>query len=537
MSCRHVLCHVNIFSLLIFGIISILVHFYLTYHLHTNPPMQGQYHTNLDCQNNTSQFVIVSGIDAPSFNASSEDIETQMAKDTTPALPCQYAIRTQSSYLHDDESTFHAHDINRLLAHDLTNRITQVGESIAGLMFPDSAFGFPINDQFVGNFYGSFVSPGGILDPQDFPNDSTTAVFLNRMISTIAHFLDATEQVSLKPLRYFTAVHSTKVLEGHAIRRKPDNMLVRLINGYLRETPLRWCDSQALIEHTREKKPPIRLPETINIKSYLTFCSQPERDYVVSLCITGQGFHIVVTDHVGQIETDIIPFKHNVSTMIFVRMVMGLAFLPDIHLGVDTTITRHEVGKPSNRAFSEEYKPFTYGNGSKPSILLFACSPSLDDQSPTTPVSPDSENEINTISIGRNVYKVMRLLFRTQTLIGRATRAFLVQFPDKRCGVLKDSWITMDREREADFLQGLDIPYGPELVDHCILSNTDIFRKHPIMRSLNHECRQKRRIVTYPAGVHISDFTSLWELMLAFFDVVLCMSHFLLYTRLLFLLF
>jgi hypothetical protein len=419
----------------------------------------------------------------------SGDVERRMTN--TPNLSSQFAIRTQSGYLHDDGSVFDAQRVNELLANDLTNRITRVGESIAGILFPDVAFGFPINDQFVGNFYGSFLSSGGILNSENFYDDKSTAVFLNRMISTIAHFLDATGQVSIKPLRYFTAIHSTKPLQGHSLKRKPDNLLVRLVDGYLRDGPFQWSDALSLVEHTREKKPPKRLAETVSVKSYLTFCCQPERDYVICLCITGEGFHIVMTDHVGMVDTDVIPFHRNFSSMIFIRMVMGLAFLPDTFLGIDTTITRHKDGKRSNITFAEEYKPFDYPNDN-PSIVLLSCSPGLSAHDSlavtSTPVSPDSNNQFSTILVGANVYRVIRLLFRSQTLIGRATRAFLVQFPDGRLGVLKDSWITIERGSEAAFLQGLDIPYGPDIVDHCNLRMTDIFRKSSISPSLSKEC-------------------------------------------------
>jgi protein kinase-like protein len=473
----------------------------------------------------------------------SGDLERQMVN--TNLLPCQYEIRTQSSYFHDDTTVFSAAQLIQLLKNDLTDRVTQVGDNIAGIMFPDSVFGFPINDQFMENFYGSFLTSGGILDPKNFYDDKTTAVFLNRMISTISHFLNATGQVSLKPLRYFSAVHSSQPLPGHQFKRKPDIMLLRLVNGYLPCGPFDWSDLQGLVEHTREKKPPMRLPETVTVKSYLTFCSQPERDYVVSLCIIGDGFHIVMTDHVGQVETDVIAFNSNVGATIFIRMLMGLAFLPDNLLGVDTTMTR-EGRERSNTTFAKTYTHFSYVN-KKPSIQLFGNLPGNNSLAVTstpvstqvsTPVSPavsptvtsttipDSDNNISTISLGSNVYKVIRLLFRSQTLIGRATRAFLVQFPDGRCGVLKDSWITKERGSEASFLSGLDIPYGPDLVDHGILRNTDFSRKYSISPSPKRECREKRRIVTYPAGVHISDFTSLLELIFAFFDIVLCMWDF-----------
>jgi hypothetical protein len=373
-----------------------------------------------------------SGLHHPNINSESSSPLTDMSESnenlslSSPA-PCRYVIRTQSSYLHDDESICDAHHLNRLLGQDLKNRIAQVGESIAEELFPDDAFGFPINDRFVRNFKGSFISTGGILDPKNFYDDNSTAVFLNRMISTITHFLDDTKQVTLKPLRYFTAIHSTKPIGGHAFQRKPDNILVRLIDGYLREAPFRWSDSLALIEHTREKTPPIRMAETVTVKSFLTFCGQPERDYVVCLGITREGFHIAMTDHVGQLETDVIPFRFSSSTTTFFRMVMGLAFLPDTFLGLDTTINRREVGKRSKDSFAVTYKPFKTHGKFKPCLTLLASSPShsADDSVAvtSTQVSPDGDDEISTISIGPNVYRVIRHMIESLLCINKAKTA------------------------------------------------------------------------------------------------------------------
>jgi hypothetical protein len=475
----------------------------------------------------SSPFVTVSMTNQTETRVSSSmlsgdrDFDGQTAKGAAAKIP-SYTLRIQSNRFHDDDSIYSAHEIKKLLKQDLFNRVTEIGDNLAGVMFPDTAFGFPINDQFVENFYGSFLSDSGGLDSANFEDEISTAIYLNRTIATIAHFLNATGQVSLKPLRYFTAANSKKPLEGHSMKRKPDIILVHLIDGYLRDGSLNWQHVQAFIEHTREKSPPQRMPDTVSIKSYLAFCSQPERDFLVCLCITGQGFHIVLTDHVGQVETDLIPFSR---TLVFVRMVMGLVFLPDSLIGTDTTIIRDEPVKHSGITFATEYQHFSYHNP-KPSIVLLAPSFGSSGDNPftvtsiptSTTVSPET---ISTISIGPNVYKVVRILFCAQTLIGRATKVFLVQLPDNRLGVLKDSWITTDRPQEAAFLEGLCIPFGPELVDHCVLRNTNAFRKHPIKQSLNYELREKRRVVTYPAGVHISDFTSLWELIVAFLDIVI----------------
>ena len=100
-----------------------------------------------------------------------------------------------------------------------------------------------------------------------------------------------------------------------------------------------------------------------------------------------------------------------------------------------------------------------------------------------------------------------------------------MDLPDGRLGIIKDSWITTDRPVEANFLDGLDIPFGPQLINHCVLGNTCTFRDNPIRPPAICERREKRRVVTYPAGVHISDFSSLWELMAAMLDVVIGMAY------------
>jgi hypothetical protein len=495
-----------------------------------------------DSQDDISPFISVSDqTDTPDKIQTPATVSIPVSLNgAAPKSP--YTLRIQSNHFYDDQSAHTAEEIKSLIQHDLFGRITQMKEGLlVESMFPDEAFGFPVNEKFVENFYGSFLSESGGLDKANFKNDGeTTEIFLNRTIATIAQFLDATKQVTLKPLRYFSSAFSSKPLSGHQMKRKPDVILVSLIDGSIPDcTNIRWDDVQAFVEHTIESRTPQRLPDTVSVKSYLTFCAQPERDFLVCLCFTGKGFHIVVTDHVGQIETDLIPFS---NSLVFLRILMGLAFLPDNLIGKDATITRHEAGKPSSQAFITVYQPFPY-NIPSPSIKLMAPSspssvgpftvtsiptstPSSSRASGSIGATPTSVSpgKISTISVGRNIYKVDRVLFKSRTLIGRATTVFLVKLPDNRYGVLKDSWITTDRLEEAAFIQGPHIPFGPELVDNCILRNTHTLRGHPMRPSPKSERREKRRIVTYPAGVHISDFTSLWELLVAFLDIVIGME-------------
>jgi Fungal protein kinase len=444
----------------------------------------------------------------------------------------KYEFRVQSCRFCDDNDRYDEKDIEALVRRNIDGRITQVGERLAESLFPDAAFGFPINDQFLSNFFGSFLSTAGLLDATNFLTDQTTCVFFNRMISTIDHFLQATNEpdlANLRPLRYFTALHSTKPVSGSTIKRKPDLILVRLIDGRLREGTMQWHDIQALVEQTRETKPPMRMKETVSSKSYQLFCSQPERDFVINLCITGEGFHIVVADHSGMVETDVIKITQYTSP-VFVRMVMGLAFLPDEFIGVDKTITRNELGIASDKTFQDFYQPYTYNASRDPITLLrnqrrFSNPLAIS----RTPVVEGFDKNISTIRIRDTVYRVFSVIFLAKSFIGRATRAFLVQLPNGTMGVLKDSWIPISRLPESAFLEQLAIPFGPEIIDHCILGNTGTVRSHAIASSALDECREKRRIAIYPAGVHIADFSCLWELMAACLDIVIGKILFLCY--------
>jgi hypothetical protein len=108
-------------------------------------------------------------------------------------------------------------------------------------------------------------------------------------------------------------------------------------------------------------------------------------------------------------------------------------------------------------------------------------------------------------------------------MIGRATRAFLASLPDGKLVVVKDSWVTLDRPREAVFIQDLAFHSCPVLINSTVLQQTGTFRSLAVHRSNVKEIREKRRTVIYPAGVHVSDSSSLWELMAAFLDIALGM--------------
>jgi hypothetical protein len=455
------------------------------------------------------------GSSTPSASWSQTGTPNDMQTPVSSLRNSPISIRLQSQRFQDDKSPFESDQIKKLSKNDLSKRVVEVRpEILAEELFPDHAFGFPINNKFARYFHGSFLSKSGSLQKKDFDKEEKTATFLNKTITTIADLV-AKKGVPLKPLRYFTSDYANKSVAGHVIKRKPDIILLPLVDGFIPEDPVEWADVKAIVELTTESKPPPRMPLTITSKTFITFCTQLDRDFFICLCFTASGFHIVVSDRVGQIETDEIDFSERTT---FLRMVMGLAFLPDSWIGLDESITHKDARKASAQAFLIKYPIHDYSEN-KSTFSHF------DYPSVAANYTQPCRGDVGIISIDSNVYEVVRLLFKSQSLIGRGTTVFLVKLPDGRHGVLKDSWITNDREQEANFLKGLHIPFGPALVDHAVLRDTDTFRQILVGPYEIQEKRQKRRVITYPAGVPISDFSSLWELMVAFLDVVVGMDN------------
>ena len=199
-------------------------------------------------QASTSPFVLVDNM----------EYSTSLSETTTPLTgstnnPNHYVSSILSNHFYNDNTNFGAHKINKLLSCNLQSCVVHVSESIAGYIFPDTNFGFPINDQFLLNFRGSFLSDGCTINHTNFVSKSSMSFFLNQMVSTIFQFLCATKQTSLKPLHYFSAQNATQPVDSHPIKWMPDITLLCLIDGCTQDGHIKWHDIHAMIEHTGKR--------------------------------------------------------------------------------------------------------------------------------------------------------------------------------------------------------------------------------------------------------------------------------------------
>ena len=104
-----------------------------------------------------------------------------------------YASRVQSRRFPDDVSP-QPDNFDKLLLQDLRNHIVQVNSFISFRLFPDNAFGFPLFSTFILQFSGTFLSSDMGINLTNFTDETKTAVFLNRMVSTIWNSLRENNQ-------------------------------------------------------------------------------------------------------------------------------------------------------------------------------------------------------------------------------------------------------------------------------------------------------------------------------------------------------
>lgn len=250
------------------------------------------------------------------------------------------------------------------------------------------------------------------------------------------------------------------------------------------DNTISWVNVKAIGEVTARNTFHRNLKNTIDAKSFILFLTQHDRNFVPTLSFFGDHFLLTITDRESQQFTRILSLRDErpEDVLLFMRILVGLMFCPDHVLGLDTTMVRNK------------------------------------------------KHEIDSIMVEGKAYKVVKLLYSVQSLLGRGTKVWQVEY-DKKYYILKDSWVIASRPLESDVLKALKGTEGiPTIiaggaVEHPELSNngpapvplrTSLFRfsrwaKHP-------NARERRRVVEDPHAAPLSTFKSRLEVCVAFRD-------------------
>jgi hypothetical protein len=313
-------------------------------------------------------------------------------------------------------------------------------------------------------------NPDGSLSSSETP----LANFLNNICEDIRTL------TGKEPTRHWSSHYCNTPLEGSPITRKPDILLID-IN---KRTPTTWSSVRSIAEITTQDSEPKRVANTVTDKSYVILTTQPNRVFVPMLSFWGKfNLRLTVTDRQGQLRSQVLKLGENwrlPDSLNFLRLLIGLCFADKPTIGYDPTMLTDEWDK----------------------VVFIICE-------------------------GRK-FKIVNCIFESQSLVGRATRVWVVEFQNRKY-ILKDAWVEVSRPvPEYDILNGLKgikgisqlFCGGDVCVDGTILS-TGLIRNN--LWGDQNRIRNRRRTVTSSIGAHIASFGSKRELISALRDITISM--------------
>lgn len=342
---------------------------------------------------------------------------------------------------------------------------------LVDVVFPSSVLPFKVDDTFVDKCRDSLGDTkykwchGRVKTSEE-----ELANFLNMLCDAIA------EVSGHEVLRKWDAKYCNTILEGSPIRRKPD---VVLLDRDFAGIP-KWLNVHAIVELTTSYEEHRRIVSTVTDKTYIILGVQPNRIFVPIISAWGGSkFRLTVTDRQGQLRTktfDIAGGMRRADLRILIHILVCLCFGCVKAMGYDES-------------------------------MIMGC------------------DGVEVISCDKKEFRVINLIYATQSLIGRATRVWMVEY-NKQKFILKDSWV--EKCRPVSEVEHLNEVAGVEGVPTLFCAedipdvSTGNLRRSLVVKETRERIR--RRIVTSSCGSHIADFNSKRELISALKDIVVSKS-------------
>jgi hypothetical protein len=399
----------------------------------------------------------------------------------TPGTPM--VLRVGGIRLPHDQSPMDKADLEELLEVDIVGRSDTYLDNVTDLLtekhgvFPDSKLPIAPTQNLLYRLQGY----DKCQQKWKLPDCSRTHQGKTQSEEKLANFFnevcgDIEQLTGKKAVRTWNSRFCNAPLEGSPISRKPDIILVDVD----KRSPTTWCSVRAITEVTTQEYETKKITATVTDKSYIILTTQPDRVFVPILSVWGNfHFRLTVTDRQGQLRSQVFnigdPWRAHDSLMLL-RLIIGLCFADKPVVGYDPTMRT------------------------------------------------DDRDKVEFISCDDREFKISKVLFETQSLVGRATRVWEVEHEGSKY-ILKDAWVESSRPvPEYQFLSDLKgmqgVPQlfcGADVAVDGIKLCTGLIR-HGLWGDVN-RARIRRRIVSSTVGSHIASFRSKRELISAFRDV------------------
>jgi hypothetical protein len=425
-------------------------------------------------------------------------LRVDVLRKTIDTLPTSFISRMYSAQLpgHSTPGT----ELNDGLRQELKNHIINTDVNfITSYLFPPSRSPFPVDDNLFTKLSTSYTSNGEQkpaiwncrdYQPQRFPlkyTESAIASWLNEIGEALAHF------TGCKLRRLWSHRNCDKAPDGCNIKRKPDIILVN--KDYLTKLSSTnahsdWNFIQALCEVTSQVQTSSRILDTINAKSFVMFATQHNRRFVVALSLTGnKAFRLTVSDREGQIRHNETFLDGKRPSALFLTILAFLMFGNDADIGLD------------------------------PNVII------------------DQNGRVKKILVDNKYFVVKKLIHSVETLIGRATKVWVVSRDDDASDalyILKDSWIQVNHVgSEVSFLEEMSTSLEgcvPKLIcggDVTIDNIQDCTGRYRVdLAGYPYSQRVHRRIVTSTIGEPLTMFQSKKEFLNVMISLIKSKLHY-----------
>lgn len=486
-----------------------------------------------------------------------EDQEHFAAVVPPPGAVTKFTFGMQSVRIPNCFTPMHVPDLDKHLKRDLNGHRIKKVDGLVQWAFPvHDKLGFPINQQFAEKFKNKFLDDRLRLFTHKFKNENTGARYLNTIILYVYAYIKNLPNVeNRKPKRFWTANYHNTLLPNDTLYCKPDMALVDLVDGKLiHPGAIRWHHIYSVAEATTTPRYTARMKNTITTKSYFMLCHQGDRNFSPCISIHGGKFNLVITDRQGEVRSQERSFDSISGVVEFLQILIILVFCDGPHVGLDRNMERQKI-PPENLSpyyfdpdrnkqpyadnefefdsdFVPKIHPYPYSRFAQEDPVTCQMIKGLTDipahmdisfyEQDLAPGYSGAECDIAFITVESVKYTVIKEIFRSQGLVGRGTRVWLVLWPDQESLVIiKQSWILLARQFEAEFLKNLTVENIPICLASSIYeTSTERIRLYAGDQKGEAFHREKRVIVMGPAGSPLSSFTNLVEFVGAFLDVL-----------------
>ncbi|KAG6854146.1 hypothetical protein C0991_010057 [Blastosporella zonata] len=303
--------------------------------------------------------------------------------------------------------------------------------------------------------------------PVGLMNEETAALYLNDIVIAFYHKLrnsNIGNRPPSPPIGYWSGEKHNKLLGVGPFRSKPDLMLLPLQDGYkIPADAVVWPDVLSVGEMTSSDNNTPSLMNQTTSKSFLMLFTQGDRGHVISFLVNAIGFSVKIFDREGIIEFG--PMYYHLHTEEFLLLILKLSYDNE---SMDATMTRlpktkdnhsgliMSVHRVSNAPTLAKLPSQSFPMSTPPVLSLQSAS--------FSPLASNLICNIKSIKCENEVYTVIREIFCSQSLTGRATRVWKALDSKNNLVIVKESWILAgQKQTEFNFLQGLDAPQIPKI--------------------------------------------------------------------------